>query len=81
MVVMPSMPGMLMSISTTSGVRLAGQLDGFRPGCGRPDDLEIALEAEQLGEVVAGLRDVVDDEDADLVWHRSVCWSLEGGWS
>src|SRR6185436_20473426 len=39
---------------------------------GGAHDVDVALEAEQLREVVAGLRDVVDDQDADLVGHRAV---------
>ena len=69
---MPSMSGMLMSMRTTSGSSLGRHLDGLAPGRRRPDDLDVRLEAEQLREVIAGLRDVVDDEDADLVCH--VLW-------
>ena len=52
--------------------QLGRHLEGFAPGRRRPDDLDVRLEAEQLREVIAGLRDVVDDEDADLVCH--VLW-------
>ena len=58
---MPSMSGMLMSIRTTSGVSELGHLDGLGAGRRGADDLDVALEAEQLREVIAGLRDVVDD--------------------
>ena len=66
---MPSMSGMLMSIRTTSGVSGDGELERLGAGRRRADHVDVALEAEQLREVVAGLRDVVDDEDADLVGH------------
>ena len=42
-----------------------------RPGRRRPHDLDVRLEAEKLREVIAGLGDVVDDQDADLVCHGS----------
>ena len=69
---MPSMSGMLMSIRTTSGRELGGHLEGFAPGRGGADHVDVALEAEQLREVIAGLGDVVDDEDADLVGHLAL---------
>src|SRR6185369_1254499 len=40
---------------------------GAAPGC--PDDLDVALEAEELREVIPGLRDVVDDQDLDAIGH------------
>ena len=63
------MSGMLMSISTTSGRSASGHLERLAAGVGRADDLDVALEAEQLREVVARLGDVVDDEDLDRVCH------------
>ena len=80
---MPSMSGMLMSIRTTSGLSRAAISSASRARRRRADDLDVALEAEQLREVVAGLGDVVDDEDADLVGHLALLgpgsrWS---GWS
>ncbi len=66
----PSISGMLMSIRTTSGQQAGRHLQRLGAGRGRPDDLHVLLEAEKLGQVVARLRDVVDDEDADLVGHR-----------
>ena len=68
-VAMPSMPGMLMSMSTTSGVQPGGDLDGLRPGRGHAHDLDVGLEREQLGEVFPRLEDVVDDDDPDRVSH------------
>ena len=50
---------------------LRRHLDGFAPGCRRSHDLDVRLEAQELREVIAGLRDVVDDQDADLVCHGS----------
>ena len=50
---------------------LRRHLDGFATRRRRPDDLDVRLEAQELREVIAGLRDVVDDEDADLVCHGS----------
>ena len=44
-------------------------LERLRAGRGGTDDLDVLLEAEQLRQVIAGLRDVVDDQDADLVTH------------
>ena len=66
---MPSMSGMLMSIRTTSGVSSAASLSASIPEDGRTDHLDVALETEQLRQVVAGLRNVVHDEDTDLVGH------------
>ena len=52
--------------------QLGGELEGLRPGRGRADHFDVALEPEQLRQVIAGLRDVVHDEDTDLVSHWSV---------
>ena len=77
---MPSMSGMLMSMRTMSGVEPGRHLEGLTTRRGSPDDLDVALEAKQLREVIAGLRDVVDDEDADLVCHvRGVARPRRGG--
>ena len=48
---------------------VVGELEGFDAGRGRTHDVDVALEAEELREVVARLRDVVDDQDTDLVGH------------
>ncbi len=53
--------------------------DRFRAGRRRADHIDVALEAKQLREVIAGLRDVVDDEDADLVCHQAVWLSFLAG--
>ena len=71
-VAMPSMPGMLMSMRTTSGASCDAISIASRPDAAAPDDLDVRLEPEQLGEVLAGLGDVVDDDDADLVCHERV---------
>ena len=70
-VAMPSMPGMLMSIRTTSGVQPRGSSSASRPEAADADDLDVGLEREQLGEVLARLGDVVDDDDAES--PRSPC--------
>ena len=79
---MPSMSGMLMSISTTSGLESGGHLQGLATGRGGADHVDVALEAEQLRQVIAGLGDVVDDEDTDLVGHLALvgpcCWRCDG---
>ena len=66
------MSGMLMSMRTTSGLSEVASLQRLGPGRGRADDVDVPLEAEQLREVVARLRDVVDDQDTDLVGHLRV---------
>jgi hypothetical protein len=50
-------------------VERGGELERLDAGGGRTDHVDVALETEQLREVVAGLRDVVDDEDSDAVCH------------
>jgi hypothetical protein len=45
------------------------QLDRATPGFSQAHDLHVTFEAKQPRKVVAGLGDVVDDEDADLVCH------------
>ena len=54
------------------GVQLDRDLERIGAGPGRADHVDVALEAKQLREVIPGLRDVVDDEDADLVWHLAL---------
>ena len=68
-VAMPSMPGMLMSMSRMSGAEPPGQLDGLLARRRRADDLDVRLEGQQLGQVLSRLGDVVDDDDADLFGH------------
>ena len=57
-------------------LQLVGHLDRLAPGRRGADHVDVALEAEQLRQVIAGLRDVVDDEDADLVGHLALVGSL-----
>ena len=66
---MPSMPGMLMSSSRTSTASSVASFDRLfaRPDAAGHDD--VVLEAEQLGQVVAGLDDVVNDDDLDGLCH------------
>ena len=52
------------------GRQRAGQADRLAAGRRGADHVDVALEAKQLREVVARLRDVVDDQDADLVGHQ-----------
>ena len=49
-----------------------GHLERFAPGRGRADHVDVTFEAEELRQVIAGLGDVVDDEDADLVGHLAL---------
>jgi len=63
---MPSMSGMLMSIRITSGQ----DLRRLRDRLGTPEDAAPTTsmsgsKPQELGEVVASLRNVVDDEDPD----------------
>jgi len=51
------------------GLDLARHGHCFVAGRSRADHLDVRLESEQLREVVAGLGDVVHDQDADLVGH------------
>ena len=51
---------------------LVGQAEHFLARAEAADDLDVRLEAEQLGEVVARLGDVVDDDDLDLLGHVAV---------
>src|SRR5207253_3330736 len=63
------------------GLELVRHRQRLAAGRSRPDHLDVALEAEELGEVVASLRDVVHDQDADLVGHQSVGpVALVDGW-
>ena len=50
--------------------KLRRHLDRLGATGGSPDDLDVALEAEQLRQVIPGLRDVVDDQDLDAIGHR-----------
>ena len=43
---------------------------GLLTAVGGRDDRHVGLEADQLREVLARLRDVVDDEDADRFSHE-----------
>ena len=79
MAAIPSISGMLMSIRTTSGQEPGRHLQRLGAGRGRPDHLHVLLEAEKLRQVVASLRDVVHDQDADLVAHRPVGLCLMAG--
>ena len=65
----PSMSGMLMSISTMSGLSAIASSMARRPDSARPTTSMSLSKPSSLAEVVAGLGDVVDDEDADLVSH------------
>ena len=67
---MPSMPGMLMSIRTTSGDRRVAASMRLQAGGGDGDDLDVGLEREQLGEVLTRLGDIVDDDDPDRCQPR-----------
>ena len=55
------------------GCQSAGDLDRFGSGRRRADHLDVALETEKLGQVVACLGDVVNDEDSDPVGHDARC--------
>ena len=48
------------------------ELQGLDAGRGCTHHVDVTLEAEQLREVVARLRDVVDDQDTDLFGHLRV---------
>ena len=48
---------------------LAGKRDRLRSGRDTARDVDVRLEAQQLGQVVACLGDVVDDDDVDLISH------------
>ena len=47
----------------------SGHLQCLATGRGGTDHVDVAFEAKELRQVIAGLGDVVDDEDADLVGH------------
>jgi hypothetical protein len=57
-------------------VELGGHLDGFASGRRGADHLDVCLETEQLRQVIAGLRDVINDEDTDLIGHLALVGSL-----
>ena len=61
---MPSMPGMRMSISTTSGAVRLGRRDRLLAGAGLGDDLDRAGRLEHGLEAGAHHRLVVGDDDA-----------------
>ena len=48
------------------GSFLLGEVHGLLTATGRAGDLHVRLEPDQLGEVLARVGDVVDDENADL---------------
>ena len=58
------------------GVGVGVGLDRLGAGRGRADDVDVALEAEELREVVARLGDIVDDQDTDLVGHLGLGYRL-----
>ena len=58
-----------MSMRTTSGTSRAAISRASRPDAAAADHVDVAFEAQELRQVVAGLGDVIDDEDADLVGH------------
>ena len=74
-VAMPSMPGMLMSSRITSVGFSPATLTASSPELTLLGHDHVVLEAEQLGEVVPRLDDVVDDHDFDGFSHDS-CASL-----
>ena len=82
---MPSMPGMLMSSSTTSTSLSLASVDRLGARCDAARDVDVRLEAEQLGQVVACLGDVVDDDDVYSVSHglfvQRLPRSMIRGWS
>ncbi len=53
-------------------VEPGGHLEGFRAGRRRADHVDVTLEAQELRQVIAGLGDVIDDEDTDLVGHLAL---------
>ena len=61
---MPSISGMRMSMSTTSGSSSRAMLDGLRAVVGLADDLEVVLDLEDHAEARAHEGLVVGDEDA-----------------
>jgi len=51
------------------GLECDRELDGVPARLRQTYDLDVTFEAKQPRQVIAGLGDVVDDEDADLVCH------------
>ena len=68
----PSMPGMLMSITTMSGRSSMALVIASSPEPASPATSISLLEAQELREVIARLRDVVDDQDLDHVMGTSL---------
>ena len=50
------------------GTHVHRDLDRFLAGAGRAGHVDLALQPEEPRQVVARLRDVVDDEDLDHAW-------------
>ena len=71
---MPSMTGIRMSMSTTSGCGRCGELDAVAPSPASPDELEVGLGVDQHPDAGAEQRLVVDERDAD----RRSCGDLRG---
>ena len=61
----PSMPGIRMSMTTTSGRCDAGEVDRLRAVGGLADDLQVLAGVDQHPEGAAQERLVVGEEDAD----------------
>ncbi len=53
-------------------VQPGGHLQRLAAGRRGADHVDVALEAKQLRQVIAGLWDVIDDEDTDLVGHLAL---------
>ncbi len=70
---MPSIPGIRMSITTTSGLGVAGQLDRFGAGPGLADDLEVRGAGDEHAQPGAHQRLVVGEHDPD--GHRAAAGS------
>ena len=64
---MPSMPGMRMSITTTSGRSVPDQLDRLGAGPGLADDFEVRGVGDDHAQTGADQRLVVGEDDADRV--------------
>src|SRR5664279_2504099 len=62
------------------GLERSGQLDGLPSRIREAHDLDITFEAKQPRQVIAGLADVVDDEDADLICHWIASWPSCSRW-
>ena len=73
---MPSISGMRMSMSTTSGSRPGGAVDGLHAVGALADDLDVGLGAEDHPEARADELLVVDQEDLDR--HQATAASATG---